>query len=84
MTTYHRISRRLHSIACGLCAVCSLALQVPATAQEVPVVPNSIIVVFNNQTLPADAAARVQRAGWPRWITLACWWRALVMRTPLG
>ncbi len=63
MTTYHRISRRLHSIACGLCAVCSLALQVPATAQEVPVVPNSIIVVFNNQTLPADAAARVQRAG---------------------
>jgi subtilisin family serine protease len=63
MTTYHRVSRRLLWIACGLCAVCFLALQVPATAQEVPSIPNSIIVVFNSQTLPADAAARVQRAG---------------------
>jgi subtilisin family serine protease len=50
-------------IACGLCAVCSLALAVPAKAQEAPILPNSIMVVFNSQTLPADAAARVQRAG---------------------
>src|SRR5438445_6950478 len=63
MTTYPKISRRLLWIARGLCAVCFLALVVSATAQEAAIVPNSIIVVFHDQTLPADAAARVQRAG---------------------
>ncbi len=63
MTTHPRISRRLLWIAGALCAVCFLALAVPGTAQEVPIIPNSIIVVFQGQTLPADAAARVQRAG---------------------
>jgi len=63
MTTFPKVSRRLLWIAGGLCAVCLLALAVPATTQEAPIISNSIIVVFQGQTLPADAAARVQRAG---------------------
>jgi subtilisin family serine protease len=63
MKSYPRISRRALWIAGGLCAVCVFALAVPATTQEAPIVANSVILVFQGQTLPADAAARVQRAG---------------------
>ncbi len=39
------------------------ALAAPANAQEARIVPDSIIVVFQNQILPADAALHVENAG---------------------
>jgi len=46
-----------------LCVLCFFALAAFSVAQEAPIISDSIIVVFQNQALPADAAARVQRAG---------------------
>lgn len=63
MTSYGRTLFRLLWIAGSSCAVCFFALAVPARTQEAPIIPNSIVVVFQGQTLPADAAAHVQRAG---------------------
>ena len=63
MTSYGRTLFRLLRTAGSLCAVCFFALAVPARTQEAPIIPNSIVVVFQGQTLPADAAARVQKAG---------------------
>ncbi len=39
------------------------AQEASAAVREAPTLANRIIVVFNSQTLPADAAARVQHAG---------------------
>ena len=58
MTSYGRTLFRLLWIAGGSCAVCFFALAVPARTQEAPIIPNSIVVVFQGQTLPADAAAQ--------------------------
>jgi subtilisin family serine protease len=63
MKSYPSISRRMLWIAGGLCAVCFFTLTVLAATQEARNIPNSVIVVFQGQALPADAAARVQRAG---------------------
>ncbi len=47
-----------------LCSACAfVAFAITASAQEAPIVPDSIIVVFQGQTLPADAAQHVQNAG---------------------
>jgi subtilisin family serine protease len=50
-------------IAASLYAVRFFAIPTLAATQEAPIIPNSIIVVFQGQTLPADATVRVQRAG---------------------
>ena len=63
MTSYPSISRPMLWIASCLCVLCFFALAAFSVAQEAPIISDSIIVVFQNQTLPADAAARVQRAG---------------------
>src|SRR6516162_11557040 len=63
MTSDSSISRRMLWIAGCLCVLCFFALAAFPVTPEAPIISDSIIVVFQNQTLPADAAARVQRAG---------------------
>ena len=61
--SFAKVSRHVLRIGGSLCAACLLAFAAPASTQEAPIITNSVIVVFQGQTLPADAAARVQRAG---------------------